>query len=55
LISQLTRGNAFVNRLSIGGESKEAPALPDNIDKEVPGGLAKHGRFEGMLLYSFVV
>jgi len=44
---QLARGNAFLNLLSIGGESPLIPPLPGNIDKQVPGGIAKHGRFEG--------
>jgi hypothetical protein len=34
--------------MSIGGESKLVPALPNDIDGHVvPGGISKHGRFEG--------
>ncbi|KAF7309995.1 Cloroperoxidase [Mycena indigotica] len=45
--NMLTRGNAFVNKISIGGVSPDVPALPYNIDGPVTGGIAKHGRFEG--------
>lgn len=43
---QLSRGNALENLVSIGRESPEVPPLPGNIDG-TPGGLGKHGRFEG--------
>ncbi|KAF7350203.1 Cloroperoxidase [Mycena venus] len=43
----LTRGNAFANKVSIGGESPLVPPLPGNIDGPVVFGIAKHGRFEG--------
>lgn len=39
----LARGNLRLNKLSIGGPTKEIPALPGNIDG-LPGGLATHGR-----------
>ncbi|KZS95533.1 Cloroperoxidase [Sistotremastrum niveocremeum HHB9708] len=46
--AMLARGNAFVNRLSIGGETPLVPPLPGQIDGPgSPGGIAKHGRFEG--------
>ncbi|KAJ7446751.1 hypothetical protein FB451DRAFT_1291392 [Mycena latifolia] len=45
--NMLTRGNMFVNKLSIGGVSPLVPPLPGQIDGPVTGGIAKHGRFEG--------
>ncbi|KAJ7815040.1 Chloroperoxidase [Mycena olivaceomarginata] len=45
--NMLTRGNPFIDKLSIGGASSLAPPLPGNIDGPVTGGIAKHGRFEG--------
>ena len=47
LLVQLSRGNAYLNLLSIGGPAKEVPPLPGKIDGPVAGGLATHGRFEG--------
>ncbi|KAF7333727.1 Cloroperoxidase [Mycena venus] len=43
----VSRGNAFVNKISIGGESPLVPPSPGNIDGPTTGGIAKHGRFEG--------
>ncbi|KZS95132.1 Cloroperoxidase [Sistotremastrum niveocremeum HHB9708] len=43
----LGRGNAFINKVSIGGVTDKIPPLPFQIDGPVAGGLAKHGRFEG--------
>jgi hypothetical protein len=48
-IEQLARGNAFIGKLSIGGVSDKIPPLPGKIDGPVAGGIAKHGRFEGMI------
>jgi hypothetical protein len=45
--NMLTRGNPFLDKLSIGGVSPLVPPLPGNIDGPVTGGIAKHGRFEG--------
>ncbi|KAJ7747761.1 Chloroperoxidase [Mycena metata] len=45
--NMLTRGNPFIDRLSIGGVSALVPPLPGQIDGPVTGGIAKHGRFEG--------
>ncbi|KAJ7655709.1 Chloroperoxidase [Mycena polygramma] len=45
--NMLTRGNPFINKLSIGGVSSLVPPLPGKIDGPVTGGIAKHGRFEG--------
>ncbi|KAJ7772047.1 Chloroperoxidase [Mycena maculata] len=45
--NMLTRGNPFVNKISIGGVSPLVPPLPGLIDGPVTGGIAKHGRFEG--------
>ncbi|KAK7057640.1 Cloroperoxidase [Favolaschia claudopus] len=45
--NMLTRGNPFVNKVSIGGVSPLLPPLPGKIDGPVTGGIAKHGRFEG--------
>jgi hypothetical protein len=44
----LTRGNPFANKISIGGVSPLVPPLPGKIDGPVTGGIAKHGRFEGV-------
>ncbi|KAJ6589960.1 Chloroperoxidase [Mycena vulgaris] len=45
--NMLTRGNPFIDKLSIGGASPLVPPLPGQIDGPVTGGIAKHGRFEG--------
>ncbi|KAJ7188772.1 Chloroperoxidase [Mycena filopes] len=45
--NMMTRGNPFIDRLSIGGASDLVPPLPGKIDGPVTGGIAKHGRFEG--------
>ncbi|KAJ7270079.1 Chloroperoxidase [Mycena haematopus] len=45
--NMLTRGNPFIDKLSIGGASSLVPPLPGKIDGPVTGGIAKHGRFEG--------
>ncbi|KZT41007.1 Cloroperoxidase [Sistotremastrum suecicum HHB10207 ss-3] len=46
--AMLARGNAFEDLLSIGGEDHRVPPLPGQIDGPGrPGGIAKHGRFEG--------
>ncbi|KAJ6533618.1 Chloroperoxidase [Mycena capillaripes] len=45
--NMLTRGNPFMNRVSIGGVSPLVPPLPGKIDGPVTGGIAQHGRFEG--------
>ncbi|TFL01755.1 Chloroperoxidase [Pterulicium gracile] len=46
-LAVLTRGNPFLNLVSIGGASPRLiPPLPGAIDG-TPGGLSKHGRFEG--------
>ncbi|KAJ7496831.1 Chloroperoxidase [Mycena latifolia] len=45
--NMLTRGNPFVNKISIGGVSPLVPPLPGQIDGPETGGIAKHGRFEG--------
>ncbi|KAF9052203.1 Cloroperoxidase [Hymenopellis radicata] len=45
--NMLTRGNPFVDKLSIGGVSPHVPPLPGQIDGPETGGIAKHGRFEG--------
>ncbi|KAJ7496829.1 Chloroperoxidase [Mycena latifolia] len=45
--NMLTRGNPFINKLSIGGVSPLVPPLPGQIDGPETGGIAKHGRFEG--------
>jgi hypothetical protein len=44
---KLARGNAFVNRISIGGISPLVPPLPGQIDGPVTQGIAAHGRGEG--------
>ncbi|KAJ6539633.1 Chloroperoxidase [Mycena capillaripes] len=46
-IAMLSRGNSFINTLSIGGVSPLVPPLPGKIDGLTVGGIAKHGRFEG--------
>ncbi|KAJ6517500.1 hypothetical protein C8R47DRAFT_1255140 [Mycena vitilis] len=43
----LTRGNPFVNKISIGGISPLVPPLPNKIDGPETQGIAKHGRVEG--------
>ncbi|KAJ7072784.1 Chloroperoxidase [Mycena amicta] len=46
--NMLMRGNPFVNKLSIGGQSSLVPPLPYNIGSAAgPGGIALHGGFEG--------
>ncbi|KAJ6589959.1 Chloroperoxidase [Mycena vulgaris] len=45
--NMLTRGNPFVDKISIGGVSPLIPPLPGQIDGPETGGIAKHGRFEG--------
>ncbi|KZT31907.1 Cloroperoxidase [Sistotremastrum suecicum HHB10207 ss-3] len=46
--AMLARGNAFIDLVSIGGESPLVPVLPGAIDgPNPPGGISKHGRFEG--------
>ncbi|KAF7359639.1 Cloroperoxidase [Mycena venus] len=43
----LTRGNPFVNKISIGLVSPLVPPLPGQIDGPETQGIAKHGRVEG--------
>ncbi|KAJ6534307.1 Chloroperoxidase [Mycena capillaripes] len=43
----LTRGNPFVNKISIGGVSSFVPPLPFESDGPETQGIAKHGRVEG--------
>ncbi|KAJ6592697.1 hypothetical protein B0H19DRAFT_1088351 [Mycena capillaripes] len=45
--AMLTRGNPFINKVSIGGVSPLIPPLPGKIDGPTVDGIAKHGRFEG--------
>lgn len=45
-LAVLSRGNILLDKVSIGGEHRLVPALPGKIDG-TPGGLSKHGRFEG--------
>ncbi|KAJ7846191.1 Chloroperoxidase [Mycena olivaceomarginata] len=45
--NMLTRGNPFVNKISIGGVSSFVPPLPGQIDGPETQGIAKHGRVEG--------
>ncbi|KAJ7350624.1 hypothetical protein DFH08DRAFT_861948 [Mycena albidolilacea] len=45
--NMLTRGNPFIDKISIGGESPLVPPLPGGIDGSSVGGIAKHGRLEG--------
>ncbi|KAJ6550806.1 Chloroperoxidase [Mycena vulgaris] len=47
LVRMLTRGNPFVNKISIGGVSPFVPPLPGQIDGPVTQGISKHGRVEG--------
>jgi hypothetical protein len=44
---KLARGNAFVNKISIGGVSPLVPPLPGQIDGPETRGIAAHGRGEG--------
>jgi hypothetical protein len=44
---KLTRGNPFVNKISIGGVSPLVSPLPGEIDGPETQGIAKHGRVEG--------
>jgi len=46
-INILTRGNPFVDKVSIGGVSPFVPPLPGKIDGPETQGIAKHGRVEG--------
>ncbi|KAJ7753770.1 Chloroperoxidase [Mycena metata] len=46
-VNFLTRGNVFVNKISIGGVSPLVPPLPFELDGPATQGIAKHGRFEG--------
>ncbi|KAJ7271644.1 hypothetical protein C8J57DRAFT_1319447, partial [Mycena rebaudengoi] len=46
-VNILTRGNPFVNKISIGGVSPVVPPLPHKIDGPETQGIAKHGRVEG--------
>jgi len=43
----LARGNAFINKLSIGLDTPHIPPLPEELDGPITRGLAAHGRFEG--------
>ncbi|KZS95228.1 Cloroperoxidase [Sistotremastrum niveocremeum HHB9708] len=46
--SMMARGNAYLNKLSIGSVSPQIPVVPGAIDGPAPpGGIAKHDRFEG--------
>ncbi|KAJ7186452.1 Chloroperoxidase [Mycena filopes] len=45
--NMLTRGNPFVNKISIGGVSPLVPPLPFQSDGPATQGIAKHGRVEG--------
>ncbi|TFK97485.1 Chloroperoxidase [Pterulicium gracile] len=45
-LAVLSCGNILLDKVSIGGEHRLVPALPGKIDG-TPGGLSKHGRFEG--------
>ncbi|KAJ7282237.1 hypothetical protein C8J57DRAFT_1218468 [Mycena rebaudengoi] len=47
LVPRLTRGNPFVNKVSIGRVSPFVPPLPGKIDGPETQGIAKHGRVEG--------
>jgi hypothetical protein len=49
----ITRGNPLLGLLSIGGESILIPPVPGNLDG-TPGGIAKHGRFEGDVSFTRV-
>ncbi|KAJ7917256.1 Chloroperoxidase [Mycena leptocephala] len=46
-LNLLARGNAFVNKISIGGISPLVPPLPGQIDGPETRGIAAHGRGEG--------
>jgi hypothetical protein len=46
----LARGNAFMGKISIGHSASDIPPLPNKIDGEVAGGIAMHGRFEGLFI-----
>jgi len=46
-LNLLTRGNPFVDKVSIGGVSPFVPPLPGKIDGPETQGIAKHGRVEG--------
>ncbi|KAF9028894.1 Cloroperoxidase [Hymenopellis radicata] len=46
-LNMLARGNAFVNKISIGGVSPLVPPLPGQIDGPETRGIAAHGRGEG--------
>ncbi|KAG6915775.1 hypothetical protein DXG01_009857, partial [Tephrocybe rancida] len=46
-VEQLVRGNAYINKLSIGLDTSLVPPLPGKIDGPKARGLAAHGRFEG--------
>jgi hypothetical protein len=48
----LARGNPEMGLLSIGGESPMVTQSSSFIDGIIPGGIAKHGRFEGDLSIS---
>jgi hypothetical protein len=50
---KLTRGNPFVNKISIGGVSSFVPPLPGQIDGPETQGIAKHGRVEGWELLTW--
>ncbi|KAF8060637.1 Chloroperoxidase [Lyophyllum atratum] len=45
--AMLARGNAFIDKISIGLESSSVPPLPGQIDGPAARGMASHGRFEG--------
>lgn len=45
-LAVLGRGNVLLDKVSIGGEHRLVPPLKGKIDG-TPGGLSKHGRFEG--------
>ncbi|KAJ7232409.1 Chloroperoxidase [Mycena rebaudengoi] len=46
-VNMITRGNPFVNKISIGGISPLVPPLPYKIDGPYTQGIQKHGRVEG--------
>ncbi|KAJ7362952.1 Chloroperoxidase [Mycena albidolilacea] len=46
-LNLLTRGNPFVDKISIGGVSPLIPPLPGQIDGPETQGITKHGRVEG--------
>ncbi|KAG6915425.1 hypothetical protein DXG01_011574 [Tephrocybe rancida] len=43
----LARGNAYINKLSLGQDTPLVPPLPGAIDGPKARGLSAHGRFEG--------